>query len=337
MRPRWVFLFVAYAVACLLTSAQPVLHGQAYRSGVDLVVVAATVHDKDGRLVPGLAQNDFRVFEDGAEQRILQFNAERVPVSLGLAVDVSDSMIGARIAAARKAIDRFVLSLLDEGDEAFLMVFNHAPRVVTPWTRPRSLSGRLERVTPSGGTAIFDAVVKAAAMFDTRRFQRCGLVVISDGNDTASDASLQDTLRRVNQTDAFVYAIALDAPGGAAINRPFSPDALNDIAGQTGGYTEVIHDPSELTAAAERIANELNRQYTLAYAPPRAPDGQYHGIRVRTNDPTFTVRSRRGYTHLKPKPPGAGHESGGAPALRAAETPAVVCADTPSPGRRSRS
>jgi VWFA-related protein len=302
VRTPQVFLALVGAIAVLLALVQPRVHGQAYRSGVDLVVVTATVLDADGRLVPGLNQGDFHVFDEGVEQRILQFNAERVPVSLGLAVDVSDSMIGARIAAARKAIDRFVLSLLDEGDEAFLMVFNHAPTVKAPWTRPRSLSGRLDRVTPSGGTAIFDAVVKAAAMFDTRRFQRCGLVVISDGNDTGSDASLQDTLRRVNQTDAFVYAIALDAPGGAAINRPFSPEALNDIAGQTGGYTEVIHDPSELTAAAERIANELNHQYTIAYAPPRAPDGQYHGIRVRVNDSALTVRSRRGYTHHKAKP-----------------------------------
>ena len=306
MRPPQTLLALVSAAAVLLALVQPRVHGQAYRSGVDLVVVSATVLDADGRLVPGLPQGDFRVFDDGVEQRILQFNAERVPVSLGLAVDVSDSMIGVRIAAARKAIDRFVLSLLDEGDEAFLMVFNHAPTVKSAWTRPRSLSGRLDRVTPSGGTAIFDAVVKAAAMFDTRRFQRCGLVVISDGNDTGSDASLQDTLRRVNQTDAFVYAVALDAPGGAAINRPFSPEALNDIAGQTGGYTEVIHDPSELTAAAERIANELNHQYTIAYAPPRAPDGQYHGIRVRVNDPKLAVRSRRGYTHAKVKPGGPG-------------------------------
>jgi VWFA-related protein len=306
VRPPRILLVLVSAIVALLALAPPRIHGQAYRSGVDLVVVTATVLDADGRLVRGLPQSDFHVFDEGVEQRILQFSSERVPVSLGLAVDVSDSMIGVRIAAARKAIDRFVLSLLDEGDEAFLTVFNHAPTVRAPWTRPRSLSGRLDRVTPSGGTAIFDAVVKAAAMFETRRFQRCGLVVISDGNDTGSDASLQDTLRRVNQTDAFVYAIALDAPGGAAINRPFSPEALNDIAGQTGGYTEVIHDPLELTAAAERIANELNHQYTIAYAPPRSPDGQFHGIRVKVNDATMTVRSRRGYTHHKPKPGGPG-------------------------------
>jgi VWFA-related protein len=285
----------------VLARAQPILHGQAYRSGVDLVVVPATVLDGDGRLVAGLTQADFRIFEDGVEQRIVQFSGDRVPVSLGLAVDVSDSMYGARIVAARKAIDRFVTALLDEGDEAFLMVFNHAPTIKTVWTRPRALGGRLDGVVPSGGTAIFDAVIKAASMFDTRRYQRCGLVVISDGNDTASDARLQDTLRRLNQSDAFVYAIAIDAAAGAAINRGFSPEALNEIAGQTGGYTEVIRDPSELSGAAERIAYELNHQYTLAYAPARPPDGQYHGLRVRTRDALQTVRSRRGYTHVRAK------------------------------------
>jgi VWFA-related protein len=301
VRPRFPIFFTAGAVALVLARAQPILHGQAYRSGVDLVVVPVTVLDRDGRLVSGLVQADFHVFDDGVEQRIVQFSGERVPVSLGLAVDVSDSMYGARMVAARQAIDRFVMSLLDESDEAFLMVFNHAPTIRTAWTRPRALVGRLDGVVPSGGTAIFDAVIKAASMFDTRRHQRCGLVLISDGNDTASDASLQDTLRRMNQTDAFVYGIAIDVPAGAAINRGFSPDALNEIAGQTGGYTEVIHDPSELTAAAERIAYELNHQYTLAYVPTRPPDGQYHGIRVRTSDAQQTVRSRRGYTHVRAK------------------------------------
>jgi len=269
------------------------------------VVVVATVLDGDGRLVPGLGRDAFHVLEDGVEQRIVQFSAERVPVSLGLAVDVSDSMYGVRIAAARRAIDRFVLDLLEEDDEAFLMVFNHAPTIKSSWTRPRALAGRLDGVTPSGGTSMFDAVIKAAAMFDKRRHQRCGLVLISDGADSASDASLQDALRRMNQTDAFLYGVAIDAPAGPAINRrSFSPEALSEISTQTGGYTEVIHDSSELTAAAERIANELNHQYTLAYAPSRQPDGQYHSIRVRTGDPKQTVRARRGYTHVRARSAG---------------------------------
>jgi VWFA-related protein len=277
---------------------------QVFKSGVDLVMVQATVKDHDGRLVSGLGVDDFRIFEDGIEQRVLQFTGERVPVSLGIAVDVSDSMFGVRIADARRAIDRFVLSLLEEGDEAFLLVFNHAPLVRGQWTRPpRGLAGRLDGVKPFGGTAIYDALIKAVPMFDKRRHERCGLLVVSDGADTASDARLQDALRRINYSDAFVYAIAIDAPSGPAINNRFSPDSLNEIASQSGGYTEVIRDSAELSAATERIASELNHQYTLAYAPSRPPDGQYHTIRVRTRIDQYVVRSRRGFTHQR-RPPG---------------------------------
>lgn len=273
---------------------------QTYRAGVDLVVVQATVKDADGRLATGLTADSFQLFEDGVEQRITQFSGERVPVSLGIAVDISDSMYGERMADARRAIDRFVLSLLENEDEAFLLVFNHWPYIKVPWTTPpRQLAGRLEGVKPFGGTAIYDALVKSAPMFGKRRNQRCGLVVISDGNDTASDAKLQDALRKLNDTDAFVYAIAIDAPSRVAINRAFSPEALNEITSQTGGYTEVIHDSPELAGATERIANELNHQYTLGYAPSRQPDGKYHTIRVRVREPKFTVRARRGYVHQR--------------------------------------
>lgn len=302
MRLWRLSVLLAGTVILVMSPRQPAASGQTFRSAVDLVVVQATVTDQTGRLVTGLGRDAFHVFEDGVEQRVTQFSGERVPVSLGLAVDISDSMYGGRIADARRAIDRFVLGLLDEGDEAFLMVFNHAPVITVAWTRPRALAGRLDGITPSGGTALFDALIKAAPMFDKRRHQRCGLVVISDGADTASDAKLQDALRRLNQTDAFVYGIAIDAPAGPAINHGFSPEALNELSGQSGGYTEVIRDSTELGGAAERIANELNHQYTLAYTPSHLPDGQYHSIRVRTADPRHVVRSRRGYTHVRARP-----------------------------------
>jgi Ca-activated chloride channel homolog len=271
---------------------------QVYRGGVDLVVVTATVKDKDGRLVTGLTKDDFTIWEDGVELPVQQFTGERVPVSLGIAVDISDSMYGQRVADARQAIDRFVLDHLEEIDEAFLLVFNHVPRVQVGWTTPpRQLSGKLQSVVPFGGTAIYDALVRATPMFSKRRHQRCGLVVISDGSDTASDAKLQDALRGLNETDAFVYAVAIDAPQGPAIARTFSPEALKDITSQTGGYTEVIHTSAELGEATARIAYELNHQYTLAYAPPRPADGKYHTIRVRTRTADQVVRSRHGYTH----------------------------------------
>jgi Ca-activated chloride channel homolog len=294
---RVIPCLLAVSLAIPIASGSP---GQVFKSGVDLVVVQATVKDRDGRLISGLGVDDFRLYEDGVEQRISQFTGERVPVSLGIAVDVSDSMFGVRIADARRAIDRFVLTLLDEDDEAFLMVFNHAPLIKAQWTRPpKALAGHLDAVKPFGGTAIYDALIKAVPMFEKRRHERCGLVLISDGADTASDARLQDALRRLNLSDAFVFGIAIDAPSGPAINHGFSPEALNEIASQTGGYTEVIRDSAELGGATERIASELNHQYTLAYAPARQPDGQYHSIRVRTKNESYTVRSRRGFTHLR--------------------------------------
>jgi Ca-activated chloride channel homolog len=272
------------------------LVGQVFRQGIDLVVVSATVTDKDGRPVLGLARSDFSVFEDGVEQPISQFSGERVPISLGILVDVSDSMFGQRIADARKAIDRFVLDLLRPEDEAFLMVFNHAPELVQAWTLPpKALAGRLDLVKPFGGTALYDALIRTSPLLERRTHQRCGLVVISDGEDTASDARIQDALVALGRTDAFVYGIAIDAPAGPAINRHFSPDALREITGQNGGYTAVVHATPDLAEATERIATELNHQYTLGFAAPHGADGKYHRIRVRTHDTSQTTRSRRGF------------------------------------------
>lgn len=286
----------AFVVALALLAAAGFLLAQVYRQGIDLVVVTATVTDKDGRPVLGLHREGFSVFEDGVEQPISQFTAERVPISLGILVDVSDSMFGERIADARKAIDRFVLDLLAPEDEAFLMVFNHAPELVQGWTQPpRELAGRLEKVKPFGGTALYDAVVRVGPVFTKRRHQRCGLVIVSDGEDTASDVRLQEALTALNRTDAFVYGIAIDAPAGPAINRHFSPDALREITGQNGGYTAVIHASQDLAEATERIANELNHQYTLGFAAPHGADGKYHLLRVRTHDGNLWARSRRGY------------------------------------------
>ncbi len=269
---------------------------QVYRTEVQLVQVAATVTDRDGRLVTTLGRDDFVVHEDGVEQTVRVLTRERLPVSLGILVDVSDSMFGRRIADARAALDRFVLDLLAPADEAFLLVFNHAPRLIAPWTFPPSgLAHRLDDLKPFGGTAIYDGLMAALPLLSTRRHQRCGLVIVSDGEDNSSDTTLYDAVRALVPTDAFVYAIAIDEPAGPAIARKFSPQALNDITGPTGGYTETIATSADLAAATERIANELNHQYMLGYMPNHAPDGKYHSIRVRVRNRDYMVRARRGY------------------------------------------
>ena len=127
------------------------------------------------------------------------------------------------------------------------------------------------------------------------RSARAALVVISDGRDTASDRTLQDARQVLRRTDAFVYAIALDDVDARDSTR-VNPDTLRDITGPSGGYTEVVHGPEDLAPATERIADELNHQYTLGYNATRPPDGSWRNIRVhvKTHE-DYRTRARRGY------------------------------------------
>jgi Ca-activated chloride channel family protein len=296
--PRFGVLAAALLPA-VLTAAQ----GPMFRGGIETVHVTVTVTDANGRLITGLSRDDFEVFEDGARVPVTQFSDKRVPVSLGVLLDVSDSMLGQPIADARAALDRFVGELLEAGDEAFVASFNHAPRIVSMWVQPPSvLRGRLDDVKPSGGTAIYDALVACASMFNNRRHTRAALVVISDGADTASDYTLVQARDAVRRTDPFIYAVAIDSGDKARVSTRVNPDALRDITGPSGGYTEVVHSSADLTPATERIATELNKQYTLGYTPAKPPDGQWRSIRVRVRAHEYFARARRGYFAVPKQP-----------------------------------
>ena len=296
MRRAAVLMLVAAAAA--LASAQE--RGARFRSGVDLVSVTATVVDQDGQLVTGLARDAFEIYEDGERQTIAQFTNERVPVSLVVLLDVSDSMYGQRLADARGAVERFLFDLLDELDEFAVVAFNHEPQPLTRWTQtPDVVSKALAELRPFGATALYDAVLTALPMMETRNRQRAAVLIISDGADTASDATLREVRAALVRSDAFVYAIALDPPAKRAINETVNVNALNELTGGSGGNTEVVHATADLVAATARIAEELNSQYVIGYHTPRAMDGSYRSIRVRTVDKTLRVRARRGYVAEK--------------------------------------
>src|SRR5207248_4845253 len=128
-----------------------------FKSGVELINVTATVVDANGRFIPGLRKEDFLVYEDDQPQAVTHFSADRVPVSLGIALDTSQSMLGEKIQAARSALDRFLSDLVGPDDEFFLYRFSDDPVLLQDWTKDRGAINRaLSRALPMGRTAMYE-------------------------------------------------------------------------------------------------------------------------------------------------------------------------------------
>ena len=297
MRRRFACLALVLVAGMAATAApQGPARGRVFRSAIDVTTVNATVLDHDGHLVTGLPREAFDVYEDGRLQTVTQFTNERVPVSLGILLDVSDSMFGRRIQEARDAIERFVVDLLHREDEFSILAFNHQYHLLTRWTSDRAVASLvMQPLRPFGSTAIYDAILASLPMVDTRNRQRAALLVISDGADTASDAALRDVRFAMHRSDAFVYAVAIDTSNPQAINTRVNPAALGEITSQSGGRTLVVHDTADAINALSEIAEELNRQYLMGYSSPKGADGQYHSIHVRVRDTDYRVRARDGY------------------------------------------
>ena len=269
---------------------------QTFRSGIDVTGITVSVRDADGHLVTDLTRADFDIYEDGEKQELSQFTNERVPVSLGVLLDISDSMFGRRIADARGAVDRFLFDQLDHEDEFFILAFNHKPHVLTQWTQmPTVVRDALDSLKPTGGTAVYDAVMEGMPLIAKRNRERGALLIVSDGADTASTAMLKDVRFALRRSQAFVYAIAIDPPDRRAINHAVNPTTLREITDESGGRTEVVATSADIAAASARIAEELNHQYVMGFTPKHGPDGKYHSLRVRTHNATYKVRARSGY------------------------------------------
>jgi Ca-activated chloride channel homolog len=312
-----------------------------FRSGVELINVTATVSDASGRFVSGLTEDDFIVYDDDQRVEVTHFSAERVPVSLGIALDTSGSMSGEKMNAARGAIARFVNNLLEMNDELFLYRFSNYPVLVQGWTHDRrDLLDPLARLVPNGATALYDAVARAVPLAKQGQNRKKALVVISDGNDTSSRTDILDLKQQIRESEVLVYAVGIDGegeqtgrraplpppvripipipfPGGPRGGRWPQPQptpggtgggnwragsddrvnasALREITDDSGGRTEIIHEPRDLDPATAGIADELSKQYYLGYASIGRKDGRWHAIRVEVRNRSYRVRARRGY------------------------------------------
>jgi Ca-activated chloride channel family protein len=207
------------AIAALSAAPRPGAPARAqtgpsrFRNGVEIVNVTATVTNvATGRFVSGLQEDDFTVFDNDEKQPIAQFSTERLPVSLGIALDTSGSMAGAKIEEARAALDRFLEQLLDPGDEIFLYRFSDYPSLLEGWTTSRTARGSAhEHIKPDGGTALYDTVRDAVPLASQGKNRKKALVIISDGNDTSSNTPLVDIRRVIREGDVLVYAVGIDS------------------------------------------------------------------------------------------------------------------------------
>jgi Ca-activated chloride channel family protein len=259
---------------------------------VEVVELPVTVFDSEGKLVTGLPRDAFRVFEDGKEVPLDAFaTTEELPLALGILVDTSGSMLK-EFPDVRRAVAGFGSGLLRPGDRYFLMTFSFEPHVQVDWaTDPEGLVGALERVTPDGGTALFDAVVRALEFFRGRR-GRSALVLLSDGDDNSSRTSWDVVLRYVRTARVPIFTIGYRISALDFLVR----QRLKDLARATGA--EVFYAPkkSDLADVYRRIDEQLRAQYLLSYrSPSNKPADQFRAVKVEVKGEGLSVRTIAGY------------------------------------------
>src|SRR5262245_58288669 len=210
--PLSLIVLIVVAAAAVIGAQSQEQEGFRFKSGVDFVNVTATVTDSNGRFVSGLKQDNFTVYEDGQIQDVSHFSADRVPVSLGIALDASGSMSPEKLSTARAAIERLIFKLLDQEDELFFVEFATRARLTQGWTTNRELiSAALRRVEPVGGTALYDAVAEALPTAEEGRNRKKALLVISEGNYTNSNISVNALRQRIRESEVLVYALGVDS------------------------------------------------------------------------------------------------------------------------------
>jgi VWFA-related protein len=274
--------------------AQPVFSARS-----ELVVLHVMVKDRKGAYVSGLGPEAFTVFEDGQPQLIQFFATQDAPVTVGLLVDSSGSMLPLRdrvIAAAGLFADTS-----NPEDEIFALAFNEDVRAALPREAPftgdaDTLRTALARtISARGRTALYDAMLAGLKYVATGGHLRKVLVVISDGGDNASTTTLEQVLQQIRIANTVIYGIALIDP----VDRDANPRRLKQFADTSGGEAFQPRDVAQIGDVFEHIARDIRNTYTIGYVPDDVTrDGRFRRIRVAVNlpgRPALSVRTRQGY------------------------------------------
>jgi VWFA-related protein len=312
----------ALAMAVPALPAGPQTQGQSPRQGpvikaeVNLVNLFATVRDKNKRIVTDLKQDDFKVFEDGHEEKISFFSKEmNLPITLGLLLDTSGSeqnMLG----AIQDAGSQFLRRVLRKGDEAMVMSFDTDVDLLADFTDDRGILDRAinkARInTPGGGyiagnpgpvpggdsvgTALYDAIYLACSEKLNGEAGRKAIVIVTDAQDEGSKVRLEDAIEAAQRTDTVIHLLLVADPryGG-------NGSVAHKLTDETGGRLIVVNSEKRLMEAFDQISEELRSQYTLGYYPTNtARDGKFRKVKVETGNHDYKVLARKGYYAPRP-------------------------------------
>ena len=261
----------------------------------------ASVFDQAGRSVQTLDKDAFHVYEDGVPQTIASFRHEDLPVSLGILIDSSGSMYDKRAAVDEASLD--LVKLSNPQDEAFLVDFSWEAFIDQDFTNDiGKLQQGLSYIKSSGGTAIYDALVASADYLSKNaKHPKQVLLIVTDGEDNASSATLEQAIRRIQDLDGpVIYSIGLLF--GDDTTKSESRHArrvLETLSGETGGQAYFPKSLKDVDAIAKEVANDIRTQYTIAYHSTKPPTlGGYRQIHVEAKAKGYgklTVRTRSGY------------------------------------------
>ena len=273
---------------------------ESYRPSVDvkLVVLHATVRDRNDRFVSDLRQQDFEVFENGVPQSNRLFEYEGTPVTVGLVVDQSRSM-SPKLAHVVAAAEAFVGSS-NPLDQLFVVNFTDNVSLGLPADVPftnsdAELKNAISNAPPAGMTSLYDGIAEGIAQLRVGSRDKKVLLVVSDGGDNASAHSLNDVLNMAARSNAIIYTIGLFDDTDPDRN----PRVLKRLAHRTGGEAFFPGELGAVVDVCQAIAREIRNQYTIGYVSTNVTlDGAYRAIRVSaraTGDAKLSVRTRAGY------------------------------------------
>jgi Ca-activated chloride channel family protein len=265
---------------------------------VKLVNVFVNVTDRNGAIVGGLTREDFAVSEDGRAQEIAVFERQsELPLNLTLAIDTSGS-VHKDLAGEAEAARRFAHALVRPQDQMSLIQFATTVRELTPFTNKVSQIDRgLGQLRSDFATALYDAACLGAERLGNKEGRRV-LILVTDGDDTASSATYAEVLELALRNEVMIYSI-IDVPIEASAGRDLGGEhALITLAEQTGGKSFYVNDGG-LDKAFARVSEDLRTQYLLGYYPHNQVKGlSFHRVQVavpRAASQDFNLRHRTGY------------------------------------------